>query len=364
MILSFHHVAPDGAIALAAANVPYTNLQWNRSYSAPGTFTAQLACALPVEWPGRYLVTLDGCDETGIVEKVEVSEEGAGGTSPVVSGRFAESLMSRYRLGRAGGAVCGADWRQAATAAMLEWVMGDAPALKAGQGCEEPTGSSYAIAGEAGDDAVTLLYAALNAHGAYPLLTYDRDADDQAIEVRIVEGLDRTRGQSERPFALFSLGMGTASSLAYSGDWSCACSVVEAFAKPSAEGAGVIGAEVAVEGFDAETQWEQRAVEDVGSLIDAENEAPSAGEVAEAGRVRSYDHMPALAVDCATVPEGYRTRWDLGDMVEAELSGAGIVARARVEAVRETYKDGGVAVEATVGAKSISRARRALMGRR
>ena len=200
MILSFHHVAPDGAIALAAANVPYTNLQWNRSYSAPGTFTAQLACALPVEWPGRYLVTLDGCDETGIVEKVEVSEEGAGGTSPVVSGRFAESLMSRYRLGRAGGAVRGADWRQAATAAMLEWVMGDAPALKAGQGCEEPTGSSYAIAGEAGDDAATLLYAALNAHGAYPLLTYDRDADDQAIEVRIVEGLDRTRGQSERPF--------------------------------------------------------------------------------------------------------------------------------------------------------------------
>ena len=82
MIVSIHRVDPSGAISLMAANVPYSNLQWTRRLSTCGEFAAELACAFPGEWPGRYLLTSDERDEVGVIEKVTASEDSSGTPAP------------------------------------------------------------------------------------------------------------------------------------------------------------------------------------------------------------------------------------------------------------------------------------------
>jgi len=365
MILSIHSVSPGGEIALVAANVPYSNVQWNRAFSTCGTFQVELACDLPVEWPGRYIVTRDDRREVGVLEKVDSSEE-AGGSPPVISGRFAESLFDRWKAGTGGASCRGATWRQAATEAMLAWHMGDLPPLKVGDGCQRASGSSYAIACDEGKSGMEAIYAATAANGAYPLVTYDRDADPGRLVLEIVEGLDRTRAQSERPFWLFSLAMGTANSISYSGDYSCACSEVLAHAERDGTGddpGESATATVAVPGFEAASQWEQRAFEDVGSLIDDEDPITQEA-VSQAGLLRSYDRMASLSIECADLAGGYADGWDLGDTVDVEMPSMGLSASQRVEECREVLKKEGGTVEAVLGNKRISRVRRALMGRR
>lgn len=362
MIMSIHRVAPDGSLSLAAANVPYANLQWSRSFSAPGSFSGLLACPMPVEWPGRYVVTLDGRREVGVIEKAE-AEEGSDAGPPTISGRFAESWYARFRFGPGGAVARGANWRQAVTSALKGWHLGDVPPLVMGGGTEEPTGASYALTCDVGQAAADAIYSACSANGAYPLITYDRDADPDRMEALIVDGLDRTRNQAVRPIALFSLAMGDVSRIGYSGDYSCACSTVLAHAAAHAEGSPDVAARVAVDGFDPTSQWLQIAVEDVGSLIDSATD-PTVESVAEAGRLRSFDHMPALEIDCSVPPDGYAALWDLGDAVEVEMPSMGLSAALRVEAVRETIKAGGSSLEITVGTKRLSKMARAMMGRR
>lgn len=362
-IVSIHHVSPSGEVELVAANVPYSSLLWTRRLSAPGEFELALACPCPVEWPGRYLVTASGCDECGVVEKVE----GEWGQAPSVSlsGRFAECLWSRYSLGPGGETARGASWRQAVTAALSSWHMGDLPPLALDDGTEAPSGSSYSLSGEAGDPASEVVYGCTAANGSRPLVGYDRDEDPGSLSVRLVDGLDRTRAQSDRPWCVFAVDLASADSVTYSGDYSPSCSVVLAHAERDHgdEGEVSVTRSVPVPGFDAGTQWQARAYEDVSSLVDPEAD-PTEPDVDRAGGLRSYDHMPALAVDCSVTGAGYREWWDLGDLVEVEVPDLGLVSAERVEEVREAYDERGCRLEATLGTKSISRVRRALMGRR
>lgn len=361
-ILYVHHVSPSGEISMVAANVPFANVQWKRQESTCGSFSVQLACALPFDWPGRYLVTLDGRPEVGVVEKVEHTEDGKTPTS--FSGRFAESIWDRYKIGLQGVSASGANWRQAVTAAMTSWHMGDLPELALGPGTEAPSGSSYSIAGEDADSAMDLIYATAKLNGARPTVGYDWGADRQRLVLGIAEGRDLTRSQSERPWKVFSLALGTALSTGYVGDYSTACSVVLARAnKSSGDATAIITEEVAVDSFDPETMWEQRAYEDVGSLIDTES-IPTPEQVREAGRLRTYDHEAALSVDCTVSEAGYGTEWDLGDLCEVEVPSLGIVATERVEGVTETIKPQGTSIEVTLGTKQLSRVARALIGRR
>lgn len=361
--LYVHHVSRDGGVSLVAANVPYSNLQWSRSASTCGSFEAQLACPLPFGWPGRYLVTVDGRDEVGVVEKVEATEDGS--TPVTVSGRFAECLWDRYRMG-VPTSVSGATWRQALTAAMLSWHMGDLPPIDLGEGCEGPSGSSYAISGEGATSAMDLIYETARLNDSRPLLAYDWGGSPGRMTAMIVAGRDLTRAQSELPWVVFSLSLGTALRTGYSGDYSTACSVVLASASDSSgdEGATIVET-VAVGSFDADSMWEQRAYEDVGSLIDtSDGSSPTPGQVREAGRLRTYDHEAALSVDCSVAAAGYRDGWDLGDTCEVEVPSIGVVAVERIEGVREVHKPEGSTVEVTLGTKQISRVARALIGRR
>lgn len=362
-IVSIHRVDRTGAISLVAANVPYSNLQWTRRFSGAGEFAVSLACPMPVPWPGRYLLTASGSDEVGVIEKCEASE-GADGSSSSLSGRFAECLWDRYAIGAGGETVRGADWRQAVTSALSAWHMGDLPPLSMGEGTREASGSSYAISGGAGDSAMELIFSCASGNGARPVIGYDRDEDRDSLTVRIVDGLDRTRSQSDRPWYVFSIGMGSASGVDYSGDYSVACSEVAAHAEKDADGETVsVGLTVPVPGFDASSQWEARAYEDVGSLID-DDEPPSEGAVSTAASLRAYDHMPSVDMSFTVGGYGYRDGWDLGDTVDVEMPSMGYAGSMRIEEVREVHKKEGSSVEATVGTKSISKVKRALMGRR
>lgn len=362
-IVSLHHVTEQGVIELVAANVPYSSLLWTRRLSQPGEFSLELACPMPAEWPGRYIVTAYGMDECGIVEKCDGEWDGSG-SGATLSGRFAECLWGRYQLAPGGQSAKGADWRQAVTAALSSWHMDDLPPLAMGDGTQGQTGSSYALAGDAGNDAATLIYSCAVANGSRPVIGYDRDADATRLSVRIVDGLDRTRSQSERPWCVFALSLGSADAVTYSGDYSTACSEVMAHAeKDVAQQHVSVTQTVAVPGFDAKTQWKARVYEDVGSLIDQDAE-PTSELVAQAGHLRAYDHQPALSVDCSATEAGYRSWWDLGDLVEVEVPELSLVASERVEEVRETYDGKGFRLEPTVGTKQISKVRRAMIGRR
>lgn len=362
-IVSLHRVSPSGSVELVAANVPYSSLLWTRRLSSPGEYELSLACPCPVEWPGRYLVTVDGHDECGVVEKVV--GDWVGGARVTLSGRFAECLWARYALGAGGEVARGASWRQAVTSALSSWHMSDIPPLSMGEGTEAATGSSYVLSGAAGDLASDVIYGCTAANGFRPLVGYDRDSDVDRLSVRLADGLDRTRSQSDRPWCVFSVELASADAVSYSGDYSPSCSSVVAHAERDRGDEGVVSVTraVSVPGFDAASQWQARAYEDVTSLVDPDAD-PTADSVERAGALRAYDHMPALSVDCSVTEAGYRDWWDLGDLVEVEVPELDLVSSARVEEVREAHDEKGFRLEATVGTKSISRARRATMGRR
>lgn len=352
-VISVYRVAPDGAIALAAANLPFQNLQWTRTLSTCGSFSAHLVGDFPLEWPGRYLLVRGDRPEVGIIEKVAYGEEDE---SVRARGRFAESLLARRQFGAGGGSVAGANWRQAATAAFSSWPLDDAPAIAMGDGTESPSGSSYAIRGDKGETAMEALYAVTAAQGAYPTLALDWAAG--ALELSIATGADRTRAQSDRPVMVFSLEMATAQATSYSGDYSVACSSVVAYATGASESAQAVTVEVEVPEFDPDTMWKSVAAEDVSSLCP---DSPTTDDVRSAGALRAYDHMAALAVDVTVLGGGYGTSWDLADTCEVDVPEAGVSCSARIEEVREVVKKEGATLEVSLGSKRISKVARAAM---
>lgn len=354
-VISIWAVSTGGAASLLVANVPFSNLQWTRRLSTCGEFAAQLVGALPAPWPGRYLLTRSDRPEVGVIEKVEASE-GPTGISCSASGRFAECLLDRRAFGPGGGSVTGASWRQAVTSAFAEWPMSDAPAIEAGAGTEARSGSSYALRADEGGTAMEAVYAVTAAQGAYPVLSIDWEAG--ALSLSIVDGLDRTRAQSDRPAQVFSLEMATAASTSYCGDYSVARSSVIAHASAAAEGSVPVVREVDVPGFDPTTMWESTAAEDVSSLCSDE---PTAGEVDAGGALRAYDHMAAVEIEMEEMGSGYGSRWDLADTCEVDVPAAGVSGTARIEEVREVVKESGATLEVSLGTKRISRVSRAMM---
>lgn len=363
MIISIYHVSTAGEINLVSANVPYSNLQWNRCLSTCGTFEIELACSMPITWAGRYLVCADERDEVGILEKVDVTE-GASVGAPKLSGRFAECLFDRWKAPAAGASVSGANWRQAVTQALNTWHMSDIPPLKLSDGTKSKSGSSYVLALEAGKSAMEGIYGVTLDAGSRPLVTFDRDTDPKNMYVKLIDGINRTRSQSTNPVCVMSLGLTTADEVSYTGDYSCACSEVLAHAEQtSGDTETKVDRTISVSTFNKSTMWQQRAYEDVSSLIDRDT-TPTAALVDAAGRLRSYDHMESVSVDVSANGLGYLDTWDLGDLVEVEVKSFGLVAQERVETVNEVWKDTGHTVSATVGTKQLSKIARALIGKR
>ena len=153
---------------------------------------------LPVSWPGRYLVTVEGQREVGVLEKVETPEE-SDGVATTLAGRFAEALWARWEATAGGASAKGANWRQAVTAALSAWHMPDLPPLKFGMGTEAATGASYSLNAKAGDSAADAVYRVCEDNGARPVVSYDRAKAPGSLDVSLVRGLDRTRGQRDAP---------------------------------------------------------------------------------------------------------------------------------------------------------------------
>ena len=354
-IISVYHVSRDGSIALELANLPFTNLQWNRSLSTCGDFSVELIGGVPFLWPGRYLLVRNDRPEVGLIEKVEYQDSDTGGTASM-SGRFAECLLDRRKFGPNGGSVTGANWRQAATKAFQTWPMPDAPNIALGTGTATATGSSYAIRCDERSTAMEALYSVTSAQGSYPTLALDWEKDQLVLS--ITDGLDRTRNQSERPVMVFSLEMATASSTSYSGDYSVACSTVLAYAKGTQEESQTITANASVPGFDADTMWQAIAAEDVSSLC---SDNPTSAETLAGGNLRAYDHTPSSSIDVEVLGSGYGDIWDLADTCEVDVPEAGVSCSARIEEVHEVIKKEGATLEVSLGSKVISRISRAMM---
>lgn len=353
-IVSVYHVSPDGAVSLVAANLPYSNLQWDRRLSTCGSFSLQLVGDSPVPWPGRYLLARSDRPEVGIVEKVTYQDDETG-QPPVMRGRFAECLLDRRSFGPGGAAVSGPGWRGAVAAAFGSWPMPDAPGIRMGIGTTGD-GAAYAIRADEKTTAMAAVYAVTAAQSSYPTLALDWERGELALS--IASGLDRTRAQAERPVMVFSLEMATAQATSYSGDYSVSRSRVIAYARGASEDASAVTVEVAVPGFDPETMWQASATEDVSSLCSDE---PTAAEAGDAGLLRAYDHMPALAVDVTVLGWGYGSAWDLADTCEVDVPEAGVSCSARIEEVREVVKKEGATLEVSLGSKRISRVSRAMM---
>lgn len=356
-------VSATGAISLEAAGVPYSCLQWSRKMGTCGTFSATLSCDLPMSWPGRYLVTVSGRPEVGIVEKVGVEQKTKKGL-PTIEGRFAESVWDKWGPGFTGYTAKGANWRQAVSAGMTAWIPPDLPPISKGSGMASATGSSYALGVEPSQSPMGILYSATYGNGALPVVSYDRAGDPTHLKFDIRMGLDRTRSQNTNPWWVFSLDLGSINSIGYTGDYSPSCSEITAHADWDDNGeTRYLDRTIPVSGFNAATMWKGRAYEDVGSLLDRES-TPTAAAVDSAGRLRTYDHMPAISVDAKVAPTGYMVGWDLGDLCEVEVPALSIVATERVEEVHEVFKPTGHTIEATLGTKQMTRIDRALIGRR
>lgn len=360
-VISIHKVSVYGTIDLIAANFPYSSLLWTRRMSTVGDFECALLGPFPAPWPGRYIVTASGRPEVGIVEKIEVDEDG--GTAPAtVSGRFLESLWDRWRVTPSSLPATGGSWRQAVTAACRSWHCSDAPLIRPGAGTDVGRGESYKITDDYGKSGMELIYSETAAHGARPMLSYNR-AKSGDVELRIVDGVDRTRTQDSVPPCIFSLALASVSSISFAEDVSAAASVVMAYCE--AQDGTVVEQPAYVPGFDPASGWESVAVEDVGSLLSLpDGVEPTPEQVAQAGGLRAYDHMPVVSIDFDCTRVGYMDEWDLCDLVEVEVPSLGLVAVQRIEEVRESYDSDGPKLEVTAGTKQMSRLARAMLGRR
>lgn len=353
-VLSIYKVSSAGDISLFIANLPFSNLQWTRKLSTCGNFSVQLVGDLPVPWPGRYLLSRSDRPEVGVIEKVEYQNDETGEAASI-SGRFAECFLSYRSFGVDGASVTGYGWRGAVAAAFVTWPMSDVPSITLGNGTAG-SGASYTVRADSKTTAMEAVYAVSAAKSAYPMLSLDWSGN--ALDLSILDGVDRTRSQSERPAMVFSLEMATAQSTSYSGDYSVSRSKIIAYAKGSEENSTAVTVEVLVPGFDQETMWQASATEDVSSLC---SDSPSSSEASEAGELRAYDHMPSVSVDVTILGEGYGTTWDLADTCEASVPQAGVVCSARIEEIREVVKKEGTTLEVSLGSKAISKVSRAMM---
>lgn len=384
MIVSVYKVDTSGNVELAVANLPYSSLQWNRKMSDCGQFEIKLTgTQLPFDWPGRYLIEVQGEADVGVIEKVSTS--GGADAVPSIAGRFAISFWDNWCPGNGGATVSGANYKQALTQAITNWHMDDIPAIALGSGTASKTGESYEMTIDVSDTGMDAILDVNSANGCYVAVGYDRSKPSQ-LQVSINEGVNRTRDQSTNPVQVFALSMGNVSDITYSGDYSPAATEVLAHAESTKATATVstasvddgtvtqaddttddtttiVDCTVAVPGRDLSIQWARRTYEDVSSLIGKDTE-PTVDMVKAKGTLRAYNHLPEITVDADVFGEGYKVNWDLCDLCEVEVPALSVVAQERIEEVRIVDEGNGVTTTAVLGTKTINHIVRSMMGRR
>ena len=95
MVKPLEVFAIDGQMNRATGSIPYTSLTWHRRYHECGEFSMTVPAS--IYDPSWYFIETDERPETGIVQKVQYTDDPTYGNDDTVtiSGFFLESIMNR-----------------------------------------------------------------------------------------------------------------------------------------------------------------------------------------------------------------------------------------------------------------------------
>lgn len=327
-----------------AVCIPYTNLQWKRRYYEAGEFSMQMQVGdYSPAW--RY-VWSPHRPEVGMIQKIQYgADSGVDGTVQI-SGFFIEKMLDdRVCYPRYTGDVSATE---TACRSIFTAYKGDLP-IELGE-ANDPLIGDRTQSDFSDDELGTKLYSILETREASYRVRYDFECDRLLFEVW--QGLDRTQGQTENPWAVFSTEWGNLTGERVNRDSSALknyCIV------PAAKGEGDV--ETVTVTVDLSGEDRQRQM-----VLDKRSEKPEEGQTEDDFKAAlEQEALEALAdqqevfeVD-AEISQGYMESFDLGDKVSADIPALGISVEARIVEVNEVFKSGGHEVTPTFGNKKVWR---------
>lgn len=325
----------------------YINLQWNREYYEPGSFSVQLTADGFI--PGiKYLYT-PARPETGMAQKVELTET-VKGKFVQLSGFFLEALLNDkivfptyYGSGKIESAVTNMVSRYQDDLPLLAE---NPPDLQTRAVCFQETG------GQLGSTA----YEKLKTQQLSYYCRYDYTSN--TIRFRVWKGTDRTQDQTENNFVVFSEGFCNLSRA----DVIVDDSNYKNYAVVAGEGEGAqrktAVADLSGGGYqkmlfvDARLQrWDQ----------EKQSESEYLAALRQYGAEKLADY--ALIQNIETTVTGdsfsYLTDFDLGDLVDVIIESLGLQLHARIVAVHEVFKSSSHTITIELGDKTISQIKKA-----
>lgn len=165
----------------------------------------------------------------------------------------------------------------------------------------------------------------------------------------IVEGVDRSYGQSENSRVIFSRDFDNILSSTYTDSLEGYRNL--AYAGGAGEGADRTVLKITAEDSEPEG-WERREVFlDCGSLEVVETDTAMSLSDEALHKLKEYTKTEALNASVAdTVSFAYLVKWDLGDKVTVVSKAAGIRLDTRITEVSERYESSGIGLDVTFGA--------------
>jgi|GEM_PF-3522942 len=171
--------------------------------------------------------------------------------------------------------------------------------------------------------------------GLGPVIWLDFENRKMVFEVR--EGINRTKDQDTEFIKVFSPDFENVENRVLTLDDTNA----KTTAYVAGQGEGVNRSLVIV-GDDAEGMERREMSIDAGDVEDDNN-------LSDRGRTKLAEVQPVTSYSCEVVPNGYRTEWDLGDLVTTLDEEFGVEINERVTEVEEAYSAESVEIRPTFG---------------
>lgn len=342
--------ATTSSFELVTPVIPYFNLQWNRKYYEAGSF--QMLVSADVYDPAWHYLIASERAEVALVQKIEYENSGKE-RAVLVSGFFAEKLLDRI--------VCSP--RYIADATYTDEAVSE---LCETMKLEEKTGvfvsrGRHQLGGRTqsdflGDRLGAKAFSILETRGlSYSVLYGEKTVyDPLQLVFRVWQGKDRTSSQTANTQAVFSTALGNISKESVTVDGSSFANVCLVSANDEA-------LQFEVDNSGGGERFEV--------FLDKNSSKPSDGQSGSDFRAALEQEAQEKLQSCARVVEidisnfgstGYRTDYDLGDLVTVELSDVGLSLDARIVEVSEVFKPSGHTVSLGLGTKRINNLERAV----
>lgn len=304
----------------------FTSLIWNRSYCEPGSFELHA----PLRWfaafqEAHYLTWRDGC-ETGIVEQLGYTLDSSGERA-YLKGRFLEALLDNRVISQQ------ESFSGTPDRVILELVrrysgldLSFEPAVGLGELIQLQT---------TGDNLMTKVYDIAKA--AQLSIRLRLDYERGGLTFGVWQGLDRTQGQSEHSWAVFSDAFENINTASYElnrRDW-------RNFAYVAGEGEGAARKLVTVDqtgGQPRRELWVDARDLQRGEL----SEQQYADALRQRGAEKLAEYLPVQKADAAVragANLAYKTDFDLGDRCTYLDRRSQIVVEQRITGITEVHEN-------------------------